>query len=53
MYNIELSLFSIIDWIGYMQFVLQSEGHCHLGDILGSAESFKVRNTDSVLLRGW
>lgn len=42
MYNIELSFFSIIKWIGYMQFVLESERDAATWEnMMGLAESFK------------
>lgn len=42
MYNIELSHFSIIKWIGYTQFVLETERDTATWEnMMGSAESFK------------
>lgn len=42
MYNIELSLFSIIKWIGYMQFALDSKRDAAAWEsMVGSAKSFK------------
>lgn len=42
MYSTHLSLFSIIKWIDYMQFVLESERSTATWEnMMGSAESFK------------